>query len=212
MYHVMDRSKYSPTNSLSPNYDTSVLKRDSPQMRLAKIDPSPPFGESDSDSLPSRQYKSRNVDYQDPGTMNVNEICVAPDSRKGVCYDASNCMERGGIPMGHCGQGKGLVCCLFEATCGQMINEKHVYFRNPGFPQSIDSAQICRAKVNKMHQSICQLKLTFNTFDIGKPVEGNCTQDMFSVSGQNENNIIPRICGYNTGQHCKNLFIFQIFF
>lgn len=173
--------------------------------RFAKHDNPPPgFSEDAETSSDSRQYKPK-MDFADSGSQ-LNEVCVAPDSRKGVCYDAGHCSERGGIPMGNCGQhNKGHVCCLFESTCGQLISEKHVYFRNPGYPMPVEAPQICRAKMNKIHSRICQLKLTFNTFDIGKPIEGNCTQDMFSVSGQNENNIIPRICGFNSGQHCKSI-------
>src|SRR5699024_854509 len=40
--------------------------------------------------------------------------CTAPDARTGLCYEASECSERGGIPMGRCaGGGAGSVCCLF---------------------------------------------------------------------------------------------------
>ncbi|OTF72559.1 hypothetical protein BLA29_005973, partial [Euroglyphus maynei] len=134
----------------------------------------------------------------------IGHSCLAPDQRHGTCYDASVCAERGGIPMGRCGGPKnGHVCCLFEITCSQTIREHHVYFRNPNFPYPYDGQRICRAKIQKIDSSnsICQLKLTFNQFDIAKPIEGNCTQDSFLISGQNENNIVPRICGHNTGQH-----------
>lgn len=133
-----------------------------------------------------------------------DDICNTPDSRFGTCYDASICAERGGTPMGRCTGGKGHVCCLFETTCGQMIRERHVYFRNPNYPFSYDVQRICRAKIHKIDSNgaICQLKLIFQHFDIAKPIEGNCTQDSFLISGQNENNIVPRICGHNTGQHC----------
>lgn len=136
----------------------------------------------------------------------IGHGCMAPDQRQGTCYEASICAERGGIPMGRCGGSKnGHVCCLFEVTCSQTIRERHVYFRNPNFPYSYDGQRICRAKIQKLDSSntVCQLKLTFDQFDIAKPIEGNCTQDSFLISGQNENNIVPRICGHNNGQHCK---------
>lgn len=129
--------------------------------------------------------------------------CSSPDQRKGICYEASECIDRGGIPMGACGA-VGSVCCLFEATCGQAVAERHVYFRsNHLIGTSPEASQFCRLKVNKMRADVCQLRLTFETFDIAKPIEGNCSQDIFSVTGQNENFIVPRICGLNTGQHCK---------
>lgn len=142
----------------------------------------------------------------------TSHVCLAPDNRKGVCYDAIECSDRGGIPMGRCGRDKndrpslsaGSVCCLFEATCGQNVAERYSYFRNPGYPLTLDGLHICRSRVIKSSANVCQLKLTFNHFDIAKPVEGNCSQDVFSVSGQNENEIVPRICGYNSGQHCKH--------
>ncbi|KAH7641544.1 uncharacterized protein LOC124493204 [Dermatophagoides farinae] len=139
-------------------------------------------------------------DYMDE----IGHGCMAPDQRQGTCYEASICAERGGIPMGRCGGSKnGHVCCLFEVTCSQTIRERHVYFRNPNFPYSYDGQRICRAKIQKLDSSntVCQLKLTFDQFDIAKPIEGNCTQDSFLISGQNENNIVPRICGHNNGQH-----------
>lgn len=45
--------------------------------------------------------------------------CTAPDGRKGSCYEANECVKRGGTPMGTCGDsfasGKsGAVCCLCE--------------------------------------------------------------------------------------------------
>ncbi|KAI2799608.1 hypothetical protein BLOT_011514 [Blomia tropicalis] len=154
--------------------------------------------------------------------LSSNGICSTPDDRFGHCYEASECIERGGIPMGRCQasstdnrqESGSSVCCLFEVSCGDSISEKHVYFRNPGYPSPLNDQQLCRLKVNKFvkdsngspqssssSSSICQLKLNMIEFDIAKPIEGNCTQDIFSVSGQNENNIIPRICGYNSGQH-----------
>ncbi|KAH9412999.1 hypothetical protein DERP_013981 [Dermatophagoides pteronyssinus] len=148
--------------------------------------------------------KNELEDNDDDYLDEIGHGCMAPDQRYGTCYDASICAERGGIPMGRCGGSKnGHVCCLFEITCSQTIRERHVYFRNPNFPYSYDGQRICRAKIQKIDttNSVCQLKLSFNQFDIAKPIEGNCTQDSFLISGQNENNIIPRICGHNTGQH-----------
>ena len=135
------------------------------------------------------------------------DVCSAPDGRIGTCYDASECGRRGGMPMGRCdstnSKTSGSVCCLFDVTCGETATEKFVYFRNPGFPDTYDRSRICRTKIGKISRNICQFKLDFVTFDIGKPLEGNCSQDIFSVSGQNENHIVPKICGVNNGQHCK---------
>lgn len=45
----------------------------------------------------------------------VNEdVCQAADGRKGSCYDAQECVNKGGVPMGRCANAKrdGIVCCL----------------------------------------------------------------------------------------------------
>ena len=139
-----------------------------------------------------------------------DDICTAPDGRKGTCYDASECVRKGGMPMGRCQAYStntktfGAVCCLFDVTCGETAAEKFVYFRNPGFPEPYDRSRICRTKIGKISRDICQFRLDFRTFDIGKPLEGNCSQDIFTISGQNENHIVPKICGLNDGQHCKS--------
>ncbi|XP_015782409.1 uncharacterized protein LOC107360300 [Tetranychus urticae] len=134
----------------------------------------------------------------------VNEdVCQAADGRKGSCYDAQECVNKGGVPMGRCANAKrdGIVCCLFELSCGQMASEKFVYFRNPGFPQSYQSSKVCRARIGKMDKNVCFYRVDMLTFDLAPPNRGNCSQDVFVVSGQNENSIVPKICGLNSGQH-----------
>lgn len=156
-------------------------------------------------------HRSSSEDAHHHGQQRESAVCPTPDGRNGMCYDAAECADRGGVPMGRCSSAassssssSGSVCCLFESTCGDAVGEKHSYFRSPGYPTPFDQPLLCRLKVNKpLKGDICQLRLQFTEFDIAKPVEGNCTQDIFSVSGQNENNIIPRICGFNTGQHCE---------
>ena len=92
---------------------------------------------------------------------------------------------------------------LVEITCGDVASERYVYFRNPGFPQSYRSQRMCRTRVVKKEKSICQYRVDLLTFDLAPPNAGNCSQDIFVVSGQNENHIVPKICGYNSGHHCK---------
>ncbi|XP_054154110.1 uncharacterized protein LOC128952702 [Oppia nitens] len=141
------------------------------------------------------------------GQRFVDNTCTAPDSRKGTCYEASECVKRGGMPMGRCGadnagsQAPGSVCCLFDVSCGESATENFVYFRNPGYPAPYDKSRICRTKIGKISPNVCQFRLEFRAFDIAKPVEGNCSQDIFTISGQNENHIVPKICGLNNDQH-----------
>lgn len=143
-----------------------------------------------------------------------SDVCTAPDGRYGTCYDASECVNRGGMPMGRCssnGYGSngavaksaGSVCCLFEATCGETVAERFVYFRNPGYPEPYDKSRMCRTKIGKINKDICQFRVDLLKFDLARPLEGNCSSDIFVVSGQNENHIMPKICGLNSGQHCK---------
>ena len=171
---------------------------------------------------PTSNFGGLPHDFQRPDAQ-----CVAADGRHGTCYQAGECIRRGGTPMGRCGPqaaavfassssasslanqplggdqltGSSHVCCLFDVTCGQFAAERFVYFRNPGYPQTFDHGRMCRAKIGKLDKGVCQLRLDLLRFDIGKPTNGNCSQDMFVVSGQNENNVIPKICGLNDGQH-----------
>lgn len=148
-----------------------------------------------------------NSNANDNNEIIESNVCTAPDDRKGTCYDASECLQRGGTPMGKCdtfnAKSNGAVCCLFEITCGETAAERFVYFRNPGFPEAYNRARMCRTKIAKIDRNICQFRLDFRTFNLANPVEGNCSQDIFTISGQNENHIVPKICGLNTGQHCK---------
>ena len=90
-----------------------------------------------------------------------------------------------------------------DMSCGDFTSEKLIYFRSPGFPSSHRNSKMCRLRVGKRDRNICQYRVDLNTFEIAPPFNGNCSQDIFVVSGQNENNIIPKICGKNSGQHCE---------
>ncbi|RWS31051.1 uncharacterized protein B4U80_06090 [Leptotrombidium deliense] len=136
-------------------------------------------------------------DIQDHGT------CLSADGRKGNCYEASECVNKGGTPMGKCpfNKGNGAVCCLFEITCGEFASEQFVYFRNPNYPRYYENSRVCRVRIGKNGKNICQYKLELLTFNLAPPNYGNCSQDVFVVSGQNENHVVPKICGTNNGQH-----------
>lgn len=92
---------------------------------------------------------------------------------------------------------------LVDVTCGQFAAGRFVYFRNPGYPQTFDSTRMCRARIGKLDNNICQLRLDMLRFDVARPTNGNCSSDVFVVTGQNENYVMPKICGFNEGQHCK---------
>ncbi|KAG8172022.1 hypothetical protein JTE90_023468 [Oedothorax gibbosus] len=92
---------------------------------------------------------------------------------------------------------------FFDLQCGSSTAEVVSYFRSPGFPAPYEDEGTCKVRVSKKSEAICQIRLDFLTFDLARPVEGNCSQDMQLVTGQNENNLIPKICGLNDGQHCE---------
>lgn len=41
------------------------------------------------------------------------------------------------------------------------------------------------------------------SFQLRGPTNGTCVNERLIISGQNVNDIVPIICGYNTGQHSK---------
>ncbi|GIY44890.1 CUB domain-containing protein [Caerostris darwini] len=125
--------------------------------------------------------------------------CEAADARQGTCYDTADCIELGGTPMGRC-PSEG-VCCIFDVQCGGATSEVVSYFRNPRYPSAYEQEGTCKIRVAKHSDSICQIKLEFLVFDLARPIDGNCSQDMLVITGQNENNLIPKICGLNSGQH-----------
>ncbi|XP_023223868.1 uncharacterized protein LOC111625069 [Centruroides sculpturatus] len=132
--------------------------------------------------------------------LSIGETCVAADGQKGSCYDTSECVRRRGTPIGQC-KNQNLVCCIFQISCGDVIRQSPVYVRNPGYPQSHNKEKICKIRIEKVNSTICQFKLEYIDFDIARPVDGNCTNDVLIITGHDENNRIPRICGLNNGQH-----------
>lgn len=49
-------------------------------------------------------------------------------------------------------------------------------------------------------------------FQLKAPIDGNCVDDQFYVAGQNLNNLIPTLCGVNSGQHSNLCSEFHSFF
>ncbi|KFM58271.1 hypothetical protein X975_13022, partial [Stegodyphus mimosarum] len=137
-----------------------------------------------------------NGDFQ---SLDASDRCEAADSRQGTCYETSDCVDLGGTPMGRCSH-EG-VCCIFDVQCGGATSEMISYFRSPGFPEPYEQEGTCKMRIAKNSDAVCQIRLDFLVFDTARPVEGNCSQDMLVITGQNENNLVPKICGLNSGQH-----------
>lgn len=69
------------------------------------------------DSSPDNSDESNSV-----SNIVNQDFCRAADGRKGSCYDATECVNKGGMPMGRCDQSSGVgkrdgtVCCLCESS------------------------------------------------------------------------------------------------
>ncbi|XP_066153722.1 uncharacterized protein [Euwallacea fornicatus] len=59
----------------------------------------------------------------------------------------------------------------------------------------------CRFDVYKTSSNVQQIRIDFIDLDLASPTNGTCVDEMLVISGQNANDQIPIICGYNTGQH-----------
>ncbi|XP_054166089.1 uncharacterized protein LOC128963602 [Oppia nitens] len=158
----------------------------------------------------------------------VSDCATSDGNRTGICVrTTSECTNRGGRPLGTCfatpqyGSNQGSnsgsinslngwpqqpgipvgICCFFQVTCGGTIVNNGTYFRNPNAPSPYTDSRACSVTVQRIRPDICQIRLDFLVFDLSRPREGTCDSDRFVVNGQTQNNIIPPICGYNTGQH-----------
>ena len=91
-------------------------------------------------------------------------------------------------------------------ACGQTANENCTYIRNPNFD---GQPSTCSYNIEKSQDDICQLRLDFITFEIHGPNDvievngGSCNVDNFIVDAPNGINLVPVICGVNTGQHSE---------
>ncbi|RZF37010.1 hypothetical protein LSTR_LSTR004698 [Laodelphax striatellus] len=130
-----------------------------------------------------------------------NELCVDGDGTFGTCYHQSECEKLGGSIKGTCANGYG-VCCYIQHTCGQRTNANGTYFVAGKFLDTSEhDLSACSLIIEKSDAAVKQIRLDFIYFKISDPVDGNCQIDKFVVTGQNRNNIVPEICGMNTGQH-----------
>ncbi|XP_075532255.1 uncharacterized protein LOC142564933 [Dermacentor variabilis] len=146
-----------------------------------------------------------------------NLMCTGTWGQEGTCYAFKECMERGGTAYGQCAFGFG-VCCSLTASCRSMITLNSTYFSSPGFHAAPGATQTppsggdgdssgvggqstCAVQVFKLSDRICQIRLDFDEFDLERPTVGNCDGEKLIVTGQNANNVVPPLCGLNTGQH-----------
>ncbi|XP_041979786.1 uncharacterized protein LOC121733564 [Aricia agestis] len=102
--------------------------------------------------------------------------------------------------MGSCADGLG-TCCVILFACDSNSSALSGWFVNPNFPAPSSERLSCVVTLEKNSHDIKQFRLDFTNFEILPPTSGNCEQDQFSISGQDANNVIPIICGINSGQH-----------
>ena len=122
----------------------------------------------------------------------------------GTCYAATECEALGGSSLGQCAGGFG-VCCSLTGSCGGRTSVNNTYFTAGDSPSSP-----CQFTVCKTSDEVCQIRLNFDTFDIGQPSNTQagdglagqrtqCVDAQFSVTGDGSSP--PVICGTNTGHH-----------
>ncbi|KPI99755.1 hypothetical protein RR46_04729 [Papilio xuthus] len=120
-------------------------------------------------------------------------------ARAGICLNPYDCRQRDGKAAGDCAHGLG-VCCVFEVTCGGVVQNNLTYFMSPGFPDLWHGDQDCDVTVEKTHAGIMQLRIDFVHFTIGQPnrTTGECDEDALII-GEGATNFT--VCGQNHGQH-----------
>ncbi|XP_049872883.1 uncharacterized protein LOC126371610 [Pectinophora gossypiella] len=129
-----------------------------------------------------------------------HDACVSSSGLEGTCLPEFDCQTSGGLPMGSCADGYG-TCCVTQFSCDGRSAVSSGWFVNPGFPSPSTDRLSCVFTLDKASVDIKQIRLDFNNFELLPPNAGTCEQDQFVVSGQNVNNIIPILCGVNSGQH-----------
>lgn len=160
-------------------------------------------------SVRSDQEESSSRDEKVFNVLNVvqfpNDACTTSTGLTGVCYSSSECTELGGSELGQCANGFGS-CCYFTATCDSTININNTYFEK----LESWSSSPCQAKVCKIEEDICQIRLDFVQFDLDQPetssptdTDGSavtqCQKSSFKITSDTQQS--PLICGSNTGYH-----------
>ncbi|XP_026488029.2 uncharacterized protein LOC113394814 isoform X1 [Vanessa tameamea] len=120
-------------------------------------------------------------------------------ARAGICLNPYDCRQRDGKASGDCAHGFG-VCCVFEVTCGAVVQNNLTYFMSPGFPELWTGEKECAINIEKTHGGIMQLRIDFVHFTIGQPNRktGECDEDAM-ILGEGATNFT--VCGQNHAQH-----------
>ncbi|KAG6450813.1 hypothetical protein O3G_MSEX006803 [Manduca sexta] len=126
--------------------------------------------------------------------------CTSDNGLEGTCLHEYECQSTGGTALGDCADGYG-ICCVNQFLCDEKSAASVGWFNNPDFPSPTSERLSCAFTLEKASANIKQLRIDFAAFELLPPTGGVCQQDQFVISGQNINNIMPILCGINTGQH-----------
>ncbi|CAK1555293.1 unnamed protein product [Leptosia nina] len=110
--------------------------------------------------------------------------CKSSSGLDGTCVHEFDCRKNG-----------------VQFTCDTRSATPTGWFTNDGFPLPSYERLSCTVTFDKVWPDVKQIRLDFLSFEMLPPTFGNCERDQFIITGQNINNIIPILCGINTGQH-----------
>lgn len=91
-----------------------------------------------------------------------------------------------------------------QMSCGGKTQQSISYFQSPSFPVPYEKQLDCNLVVD-LRRDTSQVLLEFEAFELRPPLNGDCIDDRFIVTGQNVNSGVPVICGINTGQHSETI-------
>ncbi|XP_050098917.1 uncharacterized protein LOC126579560 isoform X2 [Anopheles aquasalis] len=143
----------------------------------------------------------------------------------GICLNEQECQQQRGIAMDLCSPVYG-VCCVCKPSFSMfaLLNlfitlimiirllivavqygcntqtEQNVSFFHASFTSDVISTIPCSFTVT-IEQTVRQVMLEFILFELQPAQHGNCLDDIFVISVQNDNRAYPLLCGINSGQH-----------
>ncbi|CAH1118430.1 unnamed protein product [Phaedon cochleariae] len=73
--------------------------------------------------------------------------------------------------------------------------------QNDELGRQSDDSLSCVFRVYKVNSDVKRMRIDFLDLELASPTNGTCTTERLVISGQNTNDVITSICGYNTGEH-----------
>ncbi|KAF2360841.1 CUB domain [Trinorchestia longiramus] len=126
----------------------------------------------------------------------------------GTCFSSSGCDVAGGVASGGCDGGG--VCCIFPTVCGGTVTRNRTWFVNKDFPDYTREPNNCELTIRRLDPRIKQARLELTVSELGDAVQGLCLRDALTVTrGSSNVDLIPPLCGDNSGQHVYVDFAYQ---